>query len=416
MISLFIFKSNARGMKYGMGTYIRELTEALHVYTDVILYIVTYHKSECNEFSIETISSRYFKINIPSPRLSSHQNNLFEKRYSSIVVKLLSDVIPKDGDVVFQMNYIDDLPIIKKLKEKYKHKVISVVHCAQWQQLFNGNRQKLIGLNINHPENNIEFTLFNEKEMYHVSDRIVSITSYMKDFLVEHYGITPYKINIIPNGINFSRFQILSQEEKLKRKHNLGFSPYEKIILFSGRIDPGKGIFFLLDAFVDVCNHRDDLRLVLLGQGDIQECLAKYQSFYGKITFTGFLPSDQVMAFYQIADIGVVPSIYEQCPYTVLEMMAYKIPLILSRIDGLNEIFNEDQCVFIEPLVTNEGDLSFDKKEFSNAILALVTNNQRAKKIALNSYRNLINNFSSSRLATEMNNVYSSLIASKQNS
>jgi glycosyltransferase len=389
-------------MQYGIGTYIRELTEALLAYTDVKLYVVTYHSRESNEFTTETISSRYFKINIPSPRQSSDHNSLSDKRYASVVVSLLSDVISKNEKIVFQMNYVDDLPLIKKLKEKYTHPVISVVHFAQWQQLFNGNRQKLNGLNIDIPTNNIEFTLSREKEMYQFSDHIISVTRYMKDFLTEEYDIIPDKIDIVPNGLDISKFKTVSQKEKLKLKHNLGFGPHERIVLFSGRIDKCKGIFFLIGGFIEACKHNDDLRLVIIGQGDIQDCLKRSDLVYGKITYTGFLTSDQLMAFYQIADVGAVPSIYDHCPYTVLEMMAYKIPLILSRINGLNEMLNEEQCVFVDPHVDEDGEMSFDKKDIAKSILLLVNDEEKAKHITRDYPELIRTKFSGKRMAEEM--------------
>jgi hypothetical protein len=163
MLTIFIFKSNARGMQYGMGTYIRELTEALLLYTGIKIYIITYNSGDCNEFSIDAISERCFKVNIPSPKLTFLHNNSSGEKYALAVVNVLADLISKNEEIVFQMNYVDDLPIIRKLKERYTHPVISIVHFSQWQQLFNGNKQKLNGLSIDFPTNNIEFTLFEGK-------------------------------------------------------------------------------------------------------------------------------------------------------------------------------------------------------------------------------------------------------------
>lgn len=388
-----------------MGTYIRELTEALLEDTNIILYVVNYHDGGYKEFFIETISYRYFKIHIPAPRLTSPQNKLFEKRYASTVVKLLSFIIPKERDIVFQMNYIDDLPIVKKLKEVYKHPVISVVHFAQWQQLFNGNKKMLQGLNIDEPANNIEYTLFLEKEMYKVSDHIVSITRYMKDFLTEHYEIAADKITIVRNGINYNRFIPITNQEKLDIKHRLGFKPSEKIILYSGRIDPAKGIFFLLEAFEELCRSEDNLRLVIIGHGNINECFQKYNSYYGKITFTGFLPLEKVTTFYSVADVGVFPSLFEQCSYTVLAMIANRIPLILSRVDGLNEILDDNQCMFLEPVISDQGDFTFNIKDLSDAILELTYNKNFRDELVFNSYKVLIERFTSRSMAEEMNNL-----------
>lgn len=409
MISLFIFKSNARGMQYGIGTYIRELTEALLLHTNVKFYIVTYRNNECKEFSIETISSRYFIINIPSPVQSSPQNNLYEKRYASAVVRLLSDFIPQNGNVIFQINYLDDLSIAIKLKEKYRYPLISIVHFAQWQQLFDGNRKKLSRLNIDQPSNNIEFTLSKEKEFYKVSDHIVSVTRYMKDFLISDYGINSEKITVIPNGLDFSEYENISEDDRNSLRQRLGFGKEDIIVLFSGRIDPCKGIFYLLEAFEEACKHNQNLKLVLLGQGNIQDCQKKLKSSFGKVIYTGFLNKELVTSFYYAADIGIVPSIYDHCPYTVLEMMANKIPLIVSRINGLDEMLDDNQCMFVNPVISEEGDISFSKNQLSAAILSLAENSILRNDLAIKSYENLRNRFTATRMAEEMNNLLHTL-------
>lgn len=273
-------------MQYGIGTYIRELTKSLIAHTDLKIFLVNYHNSECLEYSIENISNRYVKINIPTPRVRPIQSNSFDNKYASSVVKLISDVIPKDEEIVFQMNYIDDLPIVRKLKDVYSHAVISVVHFAQWQQIFQGNKQKLAGLNIDNPSNNIEFTLASEKEMYLLSDHIISVTSYMKDFLTERFNLSPDKIDIVPNGLDIGCIKSFSIEQRLELRSRFGFNSSEKIIIFSGRIDICKGIFFLIDAFIEACKQNSDIRLVVIGQGEINDCLIRSNLFYGKITYT----------------------------------------------------------------------------------------------------------------------------------
>ena len=402
MITLFILKSGARGMQYGIGTYIRELTESLLKIEGIKIFLISYHNINCKELSFTTISDRYTEINIPSPLFHMSQNNSFDKRYASSVVRLLSDFIPQNGKVVFQMNYLDDLSIANKLKEKYKYPVISIVHFTQWQQLFVGNRKKLSGLNIDQPSNNIEFTLSREKEMYRVSDHIVSVTRYMKDFLINDYSINPEKITVIPNGLDYSKYGTISKDERNSLKQRLGFGKDEIIVLFSGRIDPCKGIFYLLEAFEEACKHNHSLRLVLLGQGNIQDCLKRYKSFFGKITYTGFLPSKQVLTFYQIADIGIIPSIYDHCPYVALEMIGHNIPLIISNTEGLNEILTDNQSVYLTPVFDSEGNITFDKIELAGAILSLLGDDKLKADLITADYPYLIKTrFSAKRMSKE---------------
>ena len=396
-------------MQYGMGTYIRELTYALLAYTDIKLYIVAYNSIECKEFSVQNVSPRLFNICIPPPKQSPPHTNQSENRYATAVVNLLSEIIPRDGEVAFQMNYIDDLPIIRKINERYQYPVITMVHFAQWQQLFEGNRHKLEGLNIDVPTNNIEFTLSKEKEMFRLSDHIISVTRYMKDFLIEEYGTVPEKIDVVPNGIDNCKIHSVSEAGKLMIKKDLGFYSNEKVILFSGRIDQCKGVFFLIDAFIEACKHKDNLRLVIIGQGDVQQCLNRYDLFYGKITFTGFLPKTRVLEFYQVADIGIIPSVYDHCPYTVLEMMAHKIPLILSRIDGLNEMLDDSQCLFIDPVSEVNGEISFDKMKLVEAILLLIDDKEKANDITKDYPELISTRFSGERMAREMYSIYKSI-------
>ncbi len=397
-----------------MGTYVRELREALLSNVDINIYIVTYHSSSFREFRIEALSERYCEINIPTPKLTFLQNSYNEKRYAKAVANLLADTISENEEIIFQMNYINDLPILNILKERYVHPVISVVHFFQWEQLFNGNTQKMNGLNIDKPSNNTEFTIFTEKEMFRLSDHVVTINPFMKDFLVEKYDISPAKISMIRNGINFNKFSKIDKEEKLKLKYKLGFYSNEKIILFSGRIDPDKGIYFLVDAFLEACKIRDDLRLVFIGQGNMQDILEKSKLFVGRITFTGFLPPEKIREFYRIADIGVVPSIYEPCSYSRLEMIASGIPIILSRIEGFSDMSEGDQCMFIERYTSPDGGIFFDTKEFCNAILSLAADDKLSEALAANAYRRLLNKNTASGMAKEMNRLYKNLIKRKK--
>lgn len=396
-------------MQYGIGTYIRELRESLLKIEGIKIFLISYHNIDCKEFSFTTISDRYIEINIPSPSFHTSQNNSFDKKYASAVVRLLSGLIPQNGNVIFQMNYLDDLSIANKLKEKFTFPLISIVHFAQWQQLFDGNRKKLSGLNIDQPSNNIEFTLSKEKEFYKISDHIISVTRYMKDFIINDYGINPEKITVIPNGLDYSKYGIISKEERNRLKQRLGFGKDEIVVLFSGRIDPCKGIFYLLDAFEEACKQNHNLKLVLLGQGNIQDCQKRLQSSFGKVIYTGFLAKELVTSFYQVADIGIVPSIYDHCPYTVLEMIANKIPLIVSRISGLDEILVDNQCMFVNPVLSKEGDISFNINELSDAILSLAEDNTLRNELAINSYDSLIKRFKAYRMADEMNNLFQAL-------
>ncbi len=414
MISLFIFKSNARGMQYGIGTYLDELTHALAGFSDIEIYIISYQSSDTKEFSVKEKSEKTYEIKIPGPYFYNNQSNSNDKKYAASVVRFLSGIILKKEHVVFQFNYIDDLPIILGLKDQYNFPVLSVVHFAQFQQIFEGKIMKIAGLNLDKPTDNIEFTLSQEREMYRQSDHIVSVTGYMKEFLINEYGIKPDKISVIKNGLNQKNNDQVSKEEKAEIKRRYGFGEHEIILLFSGRIDPCKGINYLMEAFEQACRKNNSLRLVMLGQGSIQDCQKKIQSCFGKVTYTGFLPGETVTQFYKIADIGISPSVYDHCPYSVLEMMANRIPLIMTRINGLDELLSDDECIFINPVISSEGDITFSIEEMTDSILSLAADKERRTRLAAKSYRSYEIRFTAAGMAEAMHKLFYSLIKHKK--
>ena len=236
----------------------------------------------------------------------------------------------------------------------------------------------------------------------------------MREFLVNVYGTEPGKIDVIQNGLDLSDLKLASPEEKIALKEKYGFKQSEKILLFSGRIDSGKGIFSLVDAFIEACLRMKNLRLVIAGQGDIQVCLKRSGPSYGRVTYSGFLPKDQLFDIYRIADMGIVPSVYDHCPYTVLEMMAFKIPIIASRINGLDEILDDSNCVFIDQCSDESGEISFDIQQISAAILELAGNVAKRKKLADQAYKILSEKFTSLRMAKEMIDLFEKITESEE--
>lgn len=411
MLSLFIFKSHARGMRYGIGTYINQLSKSLLEYTDLSLFLINYNSTDYKEFEVIIKGNRMKEIHIPSPKTTYGIGSVKEK-YAERIVDLLSTIISTSNRIVFQVNSLDALPIARVLKSKFPFPVVSVIHSAEWQFIFKGNKKKFLEAWYRKGDLNNEKLepILKEKELFELSDMIFSVTFYMRDFIVKHYHIPEEKVRVVHNGIDNSGFHILDNAEKLKLKKRLGFRKYEKIVLFSGRLDPSKGLYFLFDAFVEVLKQNNNVRLVLIGEDSGPEKICQYlthcENIWSKVTFTGFLEQETILKFYQIADIGIMPSIYDHCPYVALEMISYNIPLIITNIEGLNEILTANQSVYLTPFFDNEGNILLDKSEIAHAILSLVNDKEKIKRISSEYQQLIINHFPAQQMAIE---VYSAL-------
>ncbi|MGE5458040.1 MAG: glycosyltransferase [Methanococcaceae archaeon] len=413
MLTLFIFKSSSRGTQYGIGTYIRELTSALQNHGNINIFQVAYKNSECNELKIIKESERLTNILIPGTINFSPKITDPEIKYASSVVKILSDFIPTNEQVVFQLNYFEELFIAKALKQKYSYPIVCVVHLAQYQQLFNGNKNKLIGLNIHKALTQSESTLNKEMEFYSIADHIVSVTRYMKEFLISYYNIESSKISIVPNGLKMKTDHNCNEKDKLRLRGLFGFRNEDYIILYVGRIDACKGLAFLAQAFQLACRKRKDLKLILIGQGNIDDFQSQFNTDFGRIVLTGFLKKELVEQFYSIADIGVVPSIFDHCPYTVLEMIANRIPLIMSRIDGLDEMLDDTNCLFVDAHIDQQGNVTIPAEILSEKIIQIIEDKKLRAEFSQNAYLQLTEKFLANQMAEKMFNLYKSLISGK---
>jgi glycosyltransferase involved in cell wall biosynthesis len=408
MLSVFIFKSNSRKIENGIITYINELVEALLIHTYIEIFVVDYNSARYKEFSTEKLAPRYLRVNIPSSQQPCLSNRTFEEKYAVAVVNLLSDLIPKNENVIFQLTSIDELFLLSILKKKYAYPILSIVKSSFNQEFFERNQQEPEELDFIKIDKNIELGMSREKDIYQLSDVIISFTEIRTKFLVNHCEVNLNKIYTIPNGIDFNKFKQFSQEERLMLKFDLGFMPNEKVILFYGKTNQFNGIFHLIDSFIEACKYLNNLRLVIMGEGLMTECLEKYQSFYGKITFTGLLSADKIKQFYQITDIGVVQLHHDYCPYTLLEMVANRIPVVLLEGNGHIKLFDETQRILGHPPIFEEDNL-YSINEFRKAILSILNDKKFAIDLTENALLKLYNTYTAKEMAIGMNNIYESL-------
>ena len=199
-------------------------------------------------------------------------------------------------------------------------------------------------------ENEIEgqYRLSGEFEILEEADQIIAATQAEREQLVNFYHAEEKNINILPPGVDTSRFYPISTEEA---KEFIGIHPEDRMILFVGRIEPLKGIETLLRAISLVrdsevmidCPHH----LIIIG-GDpnitnnvlgsemtrIQN-LSKDMGLDDMVIFLGRRDQDSLPYYYSAADIVVVPSHYESFGMVALEAMACGTPVIASQVGGL---------------------------------------------------------------------------------
>ena len=133
------------------------------------------------------------------------------------------------------------------------------------------------------------------------------------------------------------------KQVSLIRKYNI--LKNEIVILTVANLSPVKGIDLLLKSFFKLSHKYNFIKLFIVGHkssnyGKMIENTAKNSSFKSKIHLTGKV--DEVIDFYSIADIFVLPTIKkgEGCPVSLLEAMSCGIPPVASNVSGIKDILD----------------------------------------------------------------------------
>ncbi|WP_032559999.1 glycosyltransferase, partial [Bacteroides fragilis] len=97
--------------------------------------------------------------------------------------------------------------------------------------------------------------------------------------------------------------------------------------------------------------------------------------------FIGKISKQKLYEFYQIADVGVMPSFHEQCSYVAIEMMMHGLPLIITNTTGLSEMIHHQnvECRLI--LKEDQNELRLSVEELSKCLLKIVTDDCWAREV-----------------------------------
>jgi glycosyltransferase involved in cell wall biosynthesis len=168
-----------------------------------------------------------------------------------------------------------------------------------------------------------------EKNALQEADRIIAVSQFTKDQIVEHYGIDADRITVVHNGID--PINITRKEHQLK----------DKMVVFLGRITNQKGPQFLLETAEKVVRVYPRVKFVVAGTGDLFTHLLEssaYKKLGSKFIFTGFLSKAKVNELLSMADVYFMPSVSEPFGLTALEAAQYKIPSVISTQSGAAEV------------------------------------------------------------------------------
>jgi len=200
------------------------------------------------------------------------------------------------------------------------------------------------------------------------ADAVITVSYAMKDEL-EQLGYPKEKIRVCWNGIDPDKYDINSipveEQKNLRRKY--GIKDDEVFLFFIGRLVTVKGIRELIHAMPSIIKDHSNVKLVVLGVGDMEHELkeaVKGLSISDHVIFrTEFIPESERILHYAASDIVILPSRYEPFGIVCTEAMSMGKPVVVGArgINGMREQIvssGDEQCgVHVNPF--DPGDISW---------------------------------------------------------
>jgi glycogen(starch) synthase len=229
------------------------------------------------------------------------------------------------------------------------------------------------------------------------ADAITSPSNDLADFVAEDMNYPRNKIRLIHNPIDPDVFSpegdcALPAPEGLR-------------VLFVGRLEERKGISYLVQAIPHILKAVPETEFVIIGadtvnnEGGQSSVLADLRDFLGRnrvldrVKFIPRVPLNELPNYYRSADVCVVPSVYDNSPYTCLEAMACGRPVVGTSGGGTKEYVTDGECGIIVP--------PRDYEALRDAITQLLKDGRLRRRMAENARRRVLEKFQRKQIASE---------------
>ena len=155
---------------------------------------------------------------------------------------------------------------------------------------------------------------------------------------------------VIANAALLPREEVNPPIHRLRIRRALGLREDAFLVCAVGRLSPEKGHRYLLRAIAALVDHIPTLRITFLGEGHERKALENEVARLGVqnyVVFAGF--KKDIQPWIQACDLLVNPSLTEGVPNVILEAMALGTPVVATRVGGVPDLVQDQQCGVLVP-------------------------------------------------------------------
>ena len=219
------------------------------------------------------------------------------------------------------------------LARRFRSPLLVTIHATE-----HGRHQ---GWVEHHPQSHIHGI---ERWMANRADGVVVCSRYMRRHVAEVFGIEQGPIEVIPNGVEPFEHVDPDALVALRRRYA---ADGERLVLLVGRLVYEKGFQLALAALPRLIERLEGVRFVVAGSGTHEAELRAQAARLGlerRGQFLGWVHDDLLRGLYRVADLAIVPSIYEPFGLVALEAMAAGCPCLAADTGGLREVVPQERA------------------------------------------------------------------------
>ena len=245
-----------------------------------------------------------------------------------------------------------------------------------------------------------------ERLASHWCQKMIFISQPLLDWGLKEHIVPREKTVKIYSGIRLEHFHPVDRDEKNRIREKWKLRPEEAVIGIVSKLWEGKGHATLIEAVKELTKDIKDVRLVIVGEGYLQDELVKQVARLGlgdRVLFTGFqMDVSEIIATF---DVAVLPSFFEGMGRVILEAMAMAKPVVASRVGGIPDLVEDGRNGFL----VQPG----DAKALAAAIKRLLIDKELAGEMGSRGRKMVDEKFSSDIMVRSIDEVYRHLLTRK---
>jgi len=204
--------------------------------------------------------------------------------------------------------------------------------------------------------------------------RITVPTKGVAQILTDLQGVPSEKVVVIPFGLDFNKYRPSTPEAPLRLRSEFGLEE-KYMVIACGRLNPEKGLDYLLKAVPEVRSRNGDFRLVLVGSGPYEDHLRRLSrelNLEDTVQFVGWRndPMDWIAA----ADLIVHPAFCESWCQLLFEALAFSKPVIMTPVGAAPEVIGDNERGRLIP--------PGDSQAMATAMIELMSDREKGRRMA----------------------------------